>query len=83
MIDYKNVNLDVAHIQGQLATALERPVTEIEIHVWLRRAGFIRSDGGCWFADAEALESLGNRLAPTPRKQDQRGLSGPLDQAVQ
>jgi hypothetical protein len=62
-VDFHPVSIDVERVRAQMASELNRGVTDIEVIVWLRRCGFILYDGR-WIADTSAmraaLEVLGN-----------------------
>ncbi len=39
------VAIDVESVRAQLSAELTRPVTDIELFIWLRRCGYVQRDG--------------------------------------
>jgi hypothetical protein len=43
------VAIDVESVRAQLACELNRPISDVEVHLWLGRCGFVEKNGR-WIA---------------------------------
>src|SRR5262249_971007 len=57
VVHFQVVDLDVEKVRSQLADELSRPVTDLEVFVWLRRCGFVRFNN-LWITDTRSLRKM-------------------------
>lgn len=62
---FQVIDLNVEKVRAQLADELSRPVSDIEVFVWLRRSGLVRFND-VWMTDMSVLDRLHPILRDIP-----------------